>query len=50
MTVFHPKLGAEEQALLYGVTGGIPHYINKLDVEDNMDDALLNNLFQTSSL
>lgn len=49
MTVFHPKLGAEDQALLYGVTGGVPHYINKLDVEDNLDEAILNNLFHTSS-
>lgn len=28
MTVFHPELSCEEQSLLYGVTGGIPHYIN----------------------
>lgn len=49
MTVFHPELGAEDQALLYGVTGGIPHYINKLDVEGDMDEAILNNLFQSSS-
>ncbi|MCD8021952.1 MAG: ATP-binding protein [Lachnospiraceae bacterium] len=33
MTAFHPGLSAEDQALLYGITGGIPHYINKLDVE-----------------
>lgn len=49
MTVFHPGLDVEDQALLYGVTGGIPHYINKLDVEDDMDDAILNNLLHTSS-
>ena len=49
MTKFHPDLSAQDQALLYGVTGGIPHYINKLDVEDNLDDALLENLFNTSS-
>lgn len=49
MTVFHPELCLEDQALLYGITGGIPHYINKLDVEDNLDDALLENLFNTSS-
>lgn len=49
MTVFHPELRAEDQALLYGVTGGIPHYINKLDVEGDMDEAILNNLFQSSS-
>lgn len=49
MMVFHPELNAEEQALLYGVTGGIPHYINKLDVEDDIDEAILNNLLHTSS-
>lgn len=46
---FHPELKAADQALLYGVTGGIPHYINKLDVESNLDEALLENLFSTSS-
>lgn len=46
--VFHPKLSASDQALLYGVTGGIPHYINKLEVENNLDEALLENLFNTS--
>lgn len=49
MTVFHPELCPEDQALLYGITGGIPHYINKLDVENSLDDALLENLFNTSS-
>ena len=49
MTRFHPNLSLQDQALLYGVTGGIPHYINKLDVEDDLDEALLENLFSTSS-
>ena len=49
ITEFHPELKAADQALLYGVTGGIPHYINKLDVESNLDEALLENLFSTSS-
>ena len=49
MTQFHPNLSLQDQALLYGVTGGIPHYINKLDVEDDLDEALLDNLFSTSS-
>lgn len=48
MTVFHPELETADQALLYGVTGGIPHYINKLDVENDLDEALLENLFSTS--
>ena len=49
ITEFHPELKAADQALLYGVTGGIPHYINKLDVESDLDEALLENLFSTSS-
>lgn len=49
MTIFHPKLSLEDQALLYGITGGVPHYINKLDVADNLDEALLENFFNTSS-
>ena len=49
MTRFHPNLSAQDQALLYGVTGGIPHYINKLDVEGDLDEALLENLFSTSA-
>ena len=49
MTVFNPDLTNEDQALVYGVTGGIPHYINKLDIEGDVDTALKENLFNTSS-
>lgn len=49
ITAFHPELTADEQALLYGITGGIPHYINKLDIDRDLDSALLENLFDTSS-
>ena len=49
MTVFNPDLTNEDQALIYGITGGIPHYINKLAVEDDVDAALKENLFNTSS-
>lgn len=48
MTVFHPHLNAEQQSMLYGITGGIPHYINKLEVDDNLDEALLENFFDAS--
>ena len=46
MTQFYPQLSLSDQALLYGITGGIPHYINKLEVDDNLDEALLENLFK----
>lgn len=49
MTAFHPNLSVEDQALLYGVTGGIPHYINKLEVEDDLDEAILDHLLDASS-
>ena len=47
--VFHPNLSEEDNALIYGITGGVPHYINKLDVRNNVDEALLENLFDRSS-
>ena len=47
--MFRPELSLEDQALQYGITGGVPHYINKLDVRTNIDDALLDNLFDASS-
>lgn len=49
IVVFNPKLSLEDQALVYGVTGGIPHYVNKLDVQDDIDEALLDNLFDPSA-
>lgn len=47
--VFNPDLDHETHALMYGITGGVPHYINKLDVRDDLDEALLENLFDASS-
>ena len=47
--VFHPNLSAEANSLIYGITGGVPHYINKLDVNDSVDEALLDNFFDRSS-
>lgn len=49
LSVFNPKLTNEQQALIYGITGGIPHYINKLDVGNDIDDALKQNLFNTAA-
>ena len=49
ITAFKPNLTSEQQALVYGITGGIPHYINKLDVNQDVDEALKENLFNTSS-
>lgn len=46
---FCKSLSFEQQALVYGITGGIPHYINKLNVTSDVDNALKENLFNTSS-
>ncbi len=47
--VFHPDLSEEDNSLIYGITGGVPHYINKLDVQGSVDEALLDNFFDRSS-
>ncbi len=47
--VFNPDLDNAGKALVYGITGGIPHYINKLDVHGDVDEALLVNLFDRAS-
>lgn len=49
ITVFRPNLSLEDQALQYGITGGIPHYINKLDVQTSIDEAVLDNMMDASS-
>ena len=47
--VFHPDLSNEDNALIYGITGSVPHYINKLGVKESVDEALLDNFFDRSS-
>lgn len=47
--VFHPELSYTDNAVIYGITGGVPHYINKLNVKSDLDEALLTNLFDRSS-
>ena len=49
ITAFYPKLSYSEQALLYGITGGIPHYINKLQVTSTLEEALIENFFDNSA-
>ena len=48
-TAFYPQLAYPDQALLYGITVGIPHYINKLDVDTSLDEAILENILESSS-
>ena len=46
--VFHPKLSREENAWIYGITGGIPHYINKLEIHGSLDEAIIDSIFDRS--
>ena len=34
---------------IYGITGGVPHYINKLGVRGSVKNALIENFFDTSA-
>lgn len=38
----------EEQAILYGVTGGIPEYLSRVDSAKTMDDNIINLFFDES--
>ncbi len=46
---FHSGLSAEENALIYGMTGGVPHYINKLKAGKDIDAAVLENILEPSA-
>ena len=46
---FYPNLSPEDNAFIYGITGGIPHYIRKLAVKNSIKEALLENFFDSSS-
>lgn len=46
---FNPNLSYIDKSLIYGITGGVPHYINKLNVKDSLKRALIDNFFDTSS-
>lgn len=47
--VFNAELDNVTNAFVYGVTGGIPHYINKLNVQGDFDNALMENFFDCSA-
>ena len=46
---FNTQLDVEQNSIIYGITGGIPHYINKLHVQKNLDEAVLENIFDRTS-
>ena len=45
----NPELDIETKATIYGITGGIPLYTEKLNVQDDIDSALLQNFFNPAS-
>ena len=48
---FRPMLenySPEEQAVLYGVTGGIPEYLSRIDSSRSMDENIINLFFDES--
>lgn len=48
-SLFYPHLDNEQQAVLYGITGGIPLYVQNLDVTQDIDTSLKKNFFVPSS-
>ena len=46
---FHTELNPEYNAYIYGITGGIPHYINLLKVNESIKNTLIENFFDSSS-
>jgi AAA+ ATPase superfamily predicted ATPase len=46
----NPHLSHKSNAIIYGITGGVPHYINKLSVrtDEDLDEKVIRNIFDTS--
>ncbi|MDR3264153.1 MAG: ATP-binding protein [Clostridiales bacterium] len=45
----HRELSKADNALIYGITGGIPHYINKLNVSNGLDEAIIEGFLDKTS-
>ena len=47
----YPDLPPEKQVQIYGIAGGIPHYLNNLDVDadGDIDSAIINRVLERSS-
>ena len=46
---FNPGLSCEQKALIYGITGGVPHYINKLNARKDFSRAVIDNFLDRTS-
>ena len=46
---FHRKFTANDHAIIYGITGGIPQYLSKIDDKKTLKNNIIDNYFNTSS-
>jgi hypothetical protein len=44
-----PEATPEENAMIFGITGGIAHYVNKLEYQGSLREALLEHFFDPSA-
>jgi AAA+ ATPase superfamily predicted ATPase len=46
---FHKKFNAHDRAVIYGVTGGIPQYLSRIDDKKTLRENIINNFFDPSA-
>ena len=46
---YHCKYNAFDNALLYGITGGVPHYLSKIDSDKSLKQNICESFFNPSS-
>jgi len=46
---FHTGFSEEESAIIYGITGGIPQYLEQIDDKKTLRENIIDNFFNTSS-
>ena len=46
---FHKKFTADDRAVIYGITGGIPQYLSKIDDKKSLRQNITDNFFNPSS-
>ena len=44
-----PEASPEENAVIFGITGGIAHYVNKLEYEGSIRESLIDHFFDSSA-
>jgi len=48
-SLFYPHYSSEDQALLYGITGGVPSYIEKFNPKDSIEQNIIEKVLNDSS-